>query len=172
MWCFPIARHSDKFDIVKVFFFVFFCFQNCSLVDQYVDRLPQGLSLQFFYVLQRYEGNYTCIVSYEENGRSYNLTRTIYVKTIGKQNPPRWKRGCYLFVSISSYGCSRSEFQFWYLSLTFWNVSLVNWFSNYVCVTHANLFWQILISTKKFCYNGSVTVVREMEMISVRCLWM
>lgn len=57
-------------------------YMNCSLVDQYVDRLPQGLSLQFFYVLQRYEGNYTCIVSYEENGRSYNLTRTIYVKTI------------------------------------------------------------------------------------------
>ncbi|XP_075717899.1 interleukin-1 receptor accessory protein isoform X3 [Rhinoderma darwinii] len=58
-------------------------YMNCSLVDEYVDRHPQGLSLQFSYVLQRYEGNYTCIVSYEENGKAYNLTRTIYVKTIG-----------------------------------------------------------------------------------------
>ncbi|XP_069830511.1 interleukin-1 receptor accessory protein isoform X1 [Dendropsophus ebraccatus] len=55
---------------------------KCSLIDGYLDRIPQGLSLQFTKVLQRYEGNYTCIVSYEENGRVYNLTRTIYVKTI------------------------------------------------------------------------------------------
>ncbi|KAG8581533.1 hypothetical protein GDO81_007714 [Engystomops pustulosus] len=57
-------------------------YMNCILVDGFVDRDPKGLSLQFINVLQKYEGNYTCIVSYDENGRPYNLTRTIYVKTI------------------------------------------------------------------------------------------
>ncbi|XP_077146416.1 interleukin-1 receptor accessory protein isoform X1 [Ranitomeya variabilis] len=57
-------------------------YMNCALVKGFVGRHPDGLSLHFVYVVQRFEGNYTCIVSYEENGRAYNLTRTTYVKTI------------------------------------------------------------------------------------------
>ncbi|XP_063772529.1 interleukin-1 receptor accessory protein isoform X2 [Pseudophryne corroboree] len=63
---------------------------NCSLVDRYLDRDPDGLNLIFFIMSDRYEGNYTCIVSYEENGRFYNLTRTVYVKAIEPftEDPP------------------------------------------------------------------------------------
>ncbi|XP_075058396.1 interleukin-1 receptor accessory protein isoform X2 [Mixophyes fleayi] len=64
---------------------------NCSLVYKYVDRYPQGLNLTFLTMSLRYEGNYTCIVSYEENGRAYNLTRTIYVEAIASplhEKPP------------------------------------------------------------------------------------
>ncbi|XP_044145224.1 interleukin-1 receptor accessory protein isoform X1 [Bufo gargarizans] len=60
-------------------------YMHCELVDGFVDRDPDGLNLKFLNMLQRYEGNYTCIVSYEENGREYNLTRTMYVKAIASR---------------------------------------------------------------------------------------
>ncbi|XP_053314501.1 interleukin-1 receptor accessory protein isoform X2 [Spea bombifrons] len=55
----------------------------CQLVDGFTERFPKGLNLTFLSVRQRYEGNYTCIVTYEENGKLYNLTRTSAVKVIG-----------------------------------------------------------------------------------------
>ncbi|MEE6501535.1 hypothetical protein FKM82_004232 [Ascaphus truei] len=65
--------------------------QNCNLVDGFNERHPKGLILIFTTVRLHYEGNYTCIVTYEENGRQYNLTRTSPVKVIGApedEKPP------------------------------------------------------------------------------------
>ncbi|KAM9316564.1 interleukin-1 receptor accessory protein [Gastrophryne carolinensis] len=56
---------------------------NCQLVHNFVDRIPQGSNLLIQKMLLWYEGNYTCIVTYDDNGRSYNLTRTLQVNAIG-----------------------------------------------------------------------------------------
>ncbi|XP_075427156.1 interleukin-1 receptor accessory protein isoform X2 [Ascaphus truei] len=66
-------------------------YMNCNLVDGFNERHPKGLILIFTTVRLHYEGNYTCIVTYEENGRQYNLTRTSPVKVIGApedEKPP------------------------------------------------------------------------------------
>ncbi|XP_029471840.1 interleukin-1 receptor accessory protein isoform X2 [Rhinatrema bivittatum] len=66
-------------------------YMSCNLVFNYAERYPQGPVLVFSLVRTRFEGNYTCIVTYEENGKTYNLTRTSAVKVIGSsanENPP------------------------------------------------------------------------------------
>ncbi|XP_078521533.1 interleukin-1 receptor accessory protein isoform X2 [Lissotriton helveticus] len=56
---------------------------NCNMVYNYNERYPQGVNLTFSNVLMRYEGNYTCIVTFDDNGRKFNLTRTSTMKVIG-----------------------------------------------------------------------------------------
>ncbi|XP_030071709.1 interleukin-1 receptor accessory protein isoform X2 [Microcaecilia unicolor] len=58
-------------------------YMNCSLVDNFAERFVQGTTLTFSMTRLRYEGNYTCIVTYEDNGKRYNLTRTAAVKVVG-----------------------------------------------------------------------------------------
>ncbi|XP_074860315.1 interleukin-1 receptor accessory protein [Carettochelys insculpta] len=67
-------------------------YRNCTLVKNFHDRYPDGPKLLIGIVRKVYEGNYTCIVTYKENGRSYNLTRTIEMKVVGSPNkakPPK-----------------------------------------------------------------------------------
>nr|XP_033814908.1 interleukin-1 receptor accessory protein isoform X2 [Geotrypetes seraphini] len=61
-------------------------YMDCNLMDGFVERYPQGTVLVFSMVRLRFEGNYTCIVTYEDNGKRYNLTRTTAMKVIGSPN--------------------------------------------------------------------------------------
>uniref|UniRef100_A0A8C8SJB6 Interleukin 1 receptor accessory protein n=1 Tax=Pelusios castaneus TaxID=367368 RepID=A0A8C8SJB6_9SAUR len=58
-------------------------YRNCVLVKDFHDRYPEGPKLSIGIVRSVYEGNYTCIVTYQENGRTYNLTRTVTMKVVG-----------------------------------------------------------------------------------------
>ncbi|KAG8445079.1 hypothetical protein GDO86_010008 [Hymenochirus boettgeri] len=65
-------------------------YMNCN-PGEFYERIPKGLNLTFIKVRPFYEGNYTCIVTYEDNGKLYNLTRTSEVKVIGPpedEKPP------------------------------------------------------------------------------------
>lgn len=59
-------------------------FQDCSSVDGFYERYPQGPTLVIGIVRSAYKGNYTCIVTFKDHGRTYNLTRTIKMKVVGK----------------------------------------------------------------------------------------
>ncbi|XP_053566214.1 interleukin-1 receptor accessory protein isoform X2 [Bombina bombina] len=66
-------------------------YMGCILVNGFYEREPKGLTLIFQSVKIRYQGNYTCIVTYEDNGKMYNITRTRYVSVIGSpedEKPP------------------------------------------------------------------------------------
>ncbi|CAH2247956.1 interleukin-1 receptor accessory isoform X1 [Pelobates cultripes] len=64
-------------------------YMGCELVDGFVGRFPEGLKLIFTAVAERFKGNYTCIVTYEENGKLYNLTRTRSVKVFASPTRAR-----------------------------------------------------------------------------------
>ncbi|XP_054691534.1 interleukin-1 receptor accessory protein isoform X1 [Grus americana] len=66
---------------------------NCNLVNGFYERYPQGPRLVIGIVRSGYEGNYTCIVTFKDHGRTYNLTRTIKMKVVGSPNkalPPQF----------------------------------------------------------------------------------
>ncbi|XP_009080616.1 PREDICTED: interleukin-1 receptor accessory protein [Acanthisitta chloris] len=66
---------------------------NCNLVDGFYERYPQGPRLVIGIVRSAYKGNYTCIVTFKDHGRTYNLTRTIKMKVVGSPNkalPPQF----------------------------------------------------------------------------------
>ncbi|XP_069648511.1 interleukin-1 receptor accessory protein isoform X4 [Haliaeetus albicilla] len=66
---------------------------NCNLVDGFYERHPQGSRLVIGIVRSAYKGNYTCIVTFKDHGRTYNLTRTIMMKVVGSPNkalPPQF----------------------------------------------------------------------------------
>ncbi|XP_035747115.1 interleukin-1 receptor accessory protein isoform X4 [Egretta garzetta] len=66
---------------------------NCNLVDGFYERYPQGPRLVIGSVRSVYKGNYTCIVTFKDHGRTYNLTRTINMKVVGSPNkalPPQF----------------------------------------------------------------------------------
>ncbi|XP_058700271.1 interleukin-1 receptor accessory protein isoform X1 [Poecile atricapillus] len=66
---------------------------NCSSVDGFYERYPQGPRLVIGIVRSVYKGNYTCIVTFKDHGRTYNLTRTIKMKVVGSPNkalPPQF----------------------------------------------------------------------------------
>ncbi|XP_062462260.1 interleukin-1 receptor accessory protein isoform X2 [Pezoporus occidentalis] len=66
---------------------------NCNLVDGFYERYPQGTRLVIGIVRSVYRGNYTCIVTFKDHGRTYNLTRTINMKVVGSPNkalPPQF----------------------------------------------------------------------------------
>ncbi|OXB62992.1 hypothetical protein ASZ78_006394 [Callipepla squamata] len=67
--------------------------QACRLVDGFNERHPQGPKLVIGVVRSAYEGNYTCIVTFRDHGRTYNLTRTVKMKVVGSPNkalPPQF----------------------------------------------------------------------------------
>ncbi|KAM4694799.1 interleukin-1 receptor accessory protein [Discoglossus pictus] len=61
-------------------------YMDCNLVYNFVERYPRGLTLTFARISVLYEGNYTCIATYEENGKKYNLTRTNRALVVGSTN--------------------------------------------------------------------------------------
>ncbi|XP_050164198.1 interleukin-1 receptor accessory protein isoform X3 [Myiozetetes cayanensis] len=66
---------------------------NCNSVDGFNERYPQGPRLVIVIVRSAYKGNYTCIVTFKDHGRTYNLTRTIKMKVVGSPNkalPPQF----------------------------------------------------------------------------------
>ncbi|XP_064020807.1 interleukin-1 receptor accessory protein isoform X3 [Pogoniulus pusillus] len=66
---------------------------NCNLVDGFHERHPQGPRLVIHIVRSTYQGNYTCVVTFKDHGRTYNLTRTIKMKVVGSPNkalPPQF----------------------------------------------------------------------------------
>ncbi|XP_071898341.1 interleukin-1 receptor accessory protein isoform X10 [Anas platyrhynchos] len=68
-------------------------YQTCKLVDGFNNRYPQGPKLVISIVRSAYEGNYTCIVTFKDHGRTYNLTRTVMMKVVGSPNkalPPQF----------------------------------------------------------------------------------
>lgn len=48
--------------------------------------IPEGLNLSFLIALVSNNGDYTCVVTYPENGRTFHLTRTLTVKVVGKHD--------------------------------------------------------------------------------------
>ncbi|XP_075794384.1 interleukin-1 receptor accessory protein isoform X2 [Pelodiscus sinensis] len=68
-------------------------YRNCVLVKNFHDRYPEGPILSIGIVREVYHGNYTCIVTYKESGRTFNLTRTIRMEVVGspeKAVPPNF----------------------------------------------------------------------------------
>ncbi|XP_057887236.1 interleukin-1 receptor accessory protein isoform X1 [Melospiza georgiana] len=66
---------------------------NCNSVDGFYERYPQGPRLVIGIVRSAYKGNYTCIVTFKDHGRTYNLTRTVKMKVVGSPNkalPPQF----------------------------------------------------------------------------------
>ncbi|XP_010210769.1 PREDICTED: interleukin-1 receptor accessory protein [Tinamus guttatus] len=68
-------------------------YRNCKLINDFYERYPQKFQLVIGVVRSVYEGNYTCIVTFRDHGRTYNLTRTIKMKVVGSPNkalPPQF----------------------------------------------------------------------------------
>ncbi|XP_066476387.1 interleukin-1 receptor accessory protein [Tiliqua scincoides] len=58
-------------------------YMDCRIMVNYVERYPAGLNLTFGFVREVYKGDYTCVVTYKENGRDFSLTRTQRVRVVG-----------------------------------------------------------------------------------------
>ncbi|XP_043926159.1 interleukin-1 receptor accessory protein isoform X2 [Protopterus annectens] len=52
---------------------------NCEYWENLADRIIKDKKLWFIDVLEAYLGNYTCILSYFDHGKIFNLTRTIAI---------------------------------------------------------------------------------------------
>lgn len=64
----------------------FYFLQGCRKVQGFHNVIPEGMNLSFLLALYSNNGNYTCVVTYPENGRAFNLTRTLAVKVVGKHD--------------------------------------------------------------------------------------
>lgn len=58
-------------------------YMDCSLIKDFHNVLPDGMNLSFFIPFTSNNGNYTCVVTYPENGRVFSLTRSVTVKVVG-----------------------------------------------------------------------------------------
>ncbi|XP_044525440.1 interleukin-1 receptor accessory protein [Gracilinanus agilis] len=59
----------------------------CDIVKNFFKVDVNGTELIFTYVLTSNSANYTCVVTYPENGRIFNLTRTVEVKVADDHYP-------------------------------------------------------------------------------------
>ncbi|XP_072264337.1 interleukin-1 receptor accessory protein isoform X2 [Pyxicephalus adspersus] len=57
-------------------------YMNCELIKDFYARELQGPNLLFLTMTLHFQGNYTCIVTYEDSGRIYNLTRSMRIKAV------------------------------------------------------------------------------------------
>ncbi|XP_057620116.1 interleukin-1 receptor accessory protein isoform X2 [Chionomys nivalis] len=67
-------------------------YKGCTEIVDFHNVLPEGINLTFFIPLVSNNGNYTCVVTYPENGRLFHLTRTMSVKVVGSPrdaSPPQ-----------------------------------------------------------------------------------
>ncbi|XP_059543364.1 interleukin-1 receptor accessory protein isoform X2 [Myotis daubentonii] len=60
-------------------------YMECQKVQDFHNVVPEGMNLSFLLALFSNNGNYTCVVTYPENGRAFNLTRTLAVKVVGEE---------------------------------------------------------------------------------------
>ncbi|XP_032755939.1 interleukin-1 receptor accessory protein isoform X1 [Rattus rattus] len=58
-------------------------YKGCTEIVNFHNVHPEGMNLSFFIPLVSNNGNYTCVVTYPENGRLFRLTRTMTVKVVG-----------------------------------------------------------------------------------------
>ncbi|XP_048362445.1 interleukin-1 receptor accessory protein isoform X2 [Sphaerodactylus townsendi] len=66
--------------------------RNCVSVEGFHERYPNGLVLTFGVVRETFKGDYTCVVTYKENGQDFVLTRTLRIKVVAppeKGTPPQ-----------------------------------------------------------------------------------
>ncbi|XP_066097424.1 interleukin-1 receptor accessory protein isoform X3 [Saccopteryx bilineata] len=67
-------------------------YMDCQKIEGFHNVVTQGMNLTFYLALISNNGNYTCVVTYPENGRVFHLTRTLTVKVVGSPkdaSPPR-----------------------------------------------------------------------------------
>ncbi|XP_030889095.1 interleukin-1 receptor accessory protein isoform X2 [Leptonychotes weddellii] len=58
-------------------------YMGCQKIEDFNNVIPDGLKLSFLIALVSNNGDYTCVVTYQENGRTFHLTRTLSVKVVG-----------------------------------------------------------------------------------------
>lgn len=58
-------------------------YKDCTKIVNFHNVQPEGMNLSFFIPLVSNNGNYTCVVTYPENGRHFRLTRTVTIKVVG-----------------------------------------------------------------------------------------
>lgn len=58
-------------------------YMGCQKIQNFNNVVPDNMNLSFFIALVSNNGNYTCVVTYPENGREFHLTRTLTVKVVG-----------------------------------------------------------------------------------------
>ncbi|XP_004460893.1 interleukin-1 receptor accessory protein isoform X1 [Dasypus novemcinctus] len=58
-------------------------YKGCNQVQNFNNVVPEGMKLSFLTALFSDNGNFTCVVTYPENGRTFHLTRTLTVRVVG-----------------------------------------------------------------------------------------
>ncbi|KAG8515815.1 Interleukin-1 receptor accessory protein [Galemys pyrenaicus] len=58
-------------------------YKECHKVENFINVVSEDMNLSFLIAMVSNNGNYTCVVSYPENGRTFHLTRTLTVKVVG-----------------------------------------------------------------------------------------
>uniref|UniRef100_A0A673TGE9 Interleukin-1 receptor accessory protein n=1 Tax=Suricata suricatta TaxID=37032 RepID=A0A673TGE9_SURSU len=58
-------------------------YMGCHKIQNFNNVVPEGMNLSFLIALVSNNGDYTCVVTYPENGRTFHLTRTLTVKVVG-----------------------------------------------------------------------------------------
>uniref|UniRef100_G3TK28 Interleukin-1 receptor accessory protein n=1 Tax=Loxodonta africana TaxID=9785 RepID=G3TK28_LOXAF len=57
-------------------------YKGCLKIQDYNFIIPGGMNLDFTYATYSVSDNYTCVVTYPENGRTFHLTRTLTVRVV------------------------------------------------------------------------------------------
>ncbi|XP_066890336.1 interleukin-1 receptor accessory protein isoform X6 [Kogia breviceps] len=68
-------------------------YMGCYKIHNFNNVIPEGMNLSFIIAMVSNNGDYTCVVTYPENGRTFYLTRTQTVKVVGSPNdalPPQF----------------------------------------------------------------------------------
>ncbi|XP_061049257.1 interleukin-1 receptor accessory protein isoform X3 [Eubalaena glacialis] len=60
-------------------------YMGCYKVHNFNNVIPEGMNLSFIIAMVSNNGDYTCVVTYPENGRTFHLTRTQTVKVVGEE---------------------------------------------------------------------------------------
>ncbi|XP_001498597.2 interleukin-1 receptor accessory protein isoform X5 [Equus przewalskii] len=58
-------------------------YMGCRKIEDFHNVVPEGMNLSFLIALVSNNGDYTCVVTYPENGRTFHLSRTLTVKVVG-----------------------------------------------------------------------------------------
>ncbi|XP_015991819.1 interleukin-1 receptor accessory protein isoform X5 [Rousettus aegyptiacus] len=58
-------------------------YMGCHKIQDFNNVVPEGMNLSFLIAMVSNNGDYTCVVTYPENGRTFHLTRTLTVKVVG-----------------------------------------------------------------------------------------
>ncbi|XP_006871933.1 PREDICTED: interleukin-1 receptor accessory protein isoform X2 [Chrysochloris asiatica] len=58
-------------------------YKGCTKVHDFNFVKPEGMNLSFTFTTVSLNGNYSCVVTYPENGRTFHLTRSFTVRVVG-----------------------------------------------------------------------------------------